>query len=174
LRFVGHKHNNVAEALYGSLEDHVYGKLPLDEFLTKLTVKDIKSVSKIHGVHVPSKPRADDVAAVFKDHSCPCCESYVSIFTLHSTKSNAVKCKQWYSGLDTSQKKQKQERQGKSGVSNDQRRRKEKRATEQSKPPEFPPPPPSKDLQEVIAQSWCEDMSPENFMEGGCAVCVGN
>ena len=74
LRFVGHKHKNVAEALYGSLRDHVYGKLP--QFLAKLTVKDIKSVSKIHGVHVPSKPCADNIAAVFKDHSCPCCESY--------------------------------------------------------------------------------------------------
>ena len=54
LKFVGHKHRNVAEALYKNLGDHVYGKVPLNQLLVNTTAKDAKSVAKIHGVHVPS------------------------------------------------------------------------------------------------------------------------
>jgi len=35
----------------------------------------------------------------------------------------------------------------------------------------FPPSPPSNNLQETVACEWCQDMSPDEFMEGGCAVC---
>jgi len=117
LRFIGHKHKNVAEALYGALGDHVYGKVPIDGFVGKLTTKDAKSIAKIHGLHVPSKIRAENIAGLFKGHLCACCDSYMSIFALHSVKSNAAKSKQWYAGLDTSQKKHKQERQKNNGVS---------------------------------------------------------
>ena len=86
LRFIGHKHKNVAEALYGALVDHVYGKVPLDEFIVKLTVKDAKSIAKIHGLHVPSKIRAEDIACLFTDHSCAYCDSHVSVFSLHLVK----------------------------------------------------------------------------------------
>ena len=175
LRFIGHKHKNVAEALYGALGDHVYGKVPIDGFVDKLTIKDAKSIAKIHGLHVPSKIRAENIASLFKGHLCACCDSYMSIFALHSVKSNAAKSKQWYAGLDTSQKKHKQERQKNNGVSAKQKLQnaksvKAKREAARSKIPDFPPPP-SKDLQETIALNWCEDTSPDNFMEGGCAVC---
>ena len=36
---------------------------------------------------------------------------------------------------------------------------------------EFPPSPPPCDLKESVIQGWCRDSSPENFIEGGCAVC---
>jgi len=26
-------------------------------------------------------------------------------------------------------------------------------------------------LKETVIQGWCEDTSPEHFVEGGCAVC---
>src|SRR6266436_7899867 len=73
-------------------------------------------------------------------------------------------------------KKSKQERQKNNGMSAEQKlqkakRVKVKRETGRSKVSDFPPPPPSKDLQETIALNWCEDTSPDNFMEGGCAVC---
>src|SRR6202453_1103620 len=35
----------------------------------------------------------------------------------------------------------------------------------------FPPSPPSLKLQHTIISNWCKDMSPEHFMESGCAVC---
>lgn len=52
LKFVGHRHKNVAGALYKQLDDHVFGKVPMDIFLKNLTQKDAKSIAKIHGVHV--------------------------------------------------------------------------------------------------------------------------
>ena len=175
LRFVGHKHKNVAEALYSALGDHVYGRVPLDEFVVKLTQKDVKSIAKIHRVHVPSKFRAENIAGLFKEHSCACCDSYVSVFALHSVKTNSEKAKQWYAGLDASQKKHKRERQRNGQMSAEQKQKKAehmrvKRVAECSKVPDFPPLPPSKHLQETITVNWCEDTSPDNFIEGGCAV----
>jgi hypothetical protein len=35
----------------------------------------------------------------------------------------------------------------------------------------FPPSPPSTKLQHTIISDWCKDMSPNSFMESGCAVC---
>ena len=55
LKFIGHKHKNVAEALYGGLNDHIYGNVPLAQILVKATVKDAKTIAKLHGVHVRSK-----------------------------------------------------------------------------------------------------------------------
>jgi hypothetical protein len=34
-----------------------------------------------------------------------------------------------------------------------------------------PPPPPSPELVETVTKNWCEDTSPHNFAESGCAVC---
>ena len=173
LRFAGHKHKNVAEALYSALGDHVYGKVPLDQFVAKLTLKDAKSVAKIHKVHVPSRFRAENIAVEFKGHLCSCCDDYVSVFTLHSVKTNSENSKQWYASLDASQK---QERQKNNEASIEQKQKKAehmklKREADRLKLPDFPPPPPSNRLQETVAINWCEDTSPSRFMEGGCAVC---
>ncbi|KAF8154356.1 hypothetical protein K438DRAFT_1622437, partial [Mycena galopus ATCC 62051] len=35
----------------------------------------------------------------------------------------------------------------------------------------FPPPPPSEELRHHIISGFCEDMSPGNFVQKGCAVC---
>jgi hypothetical protein len=37
LKLVGHKHKNVVDALYKNLNDHVYGKVPLDQLLINTT-----------------------------------------------------------------------------------------------------------------------------------------
>jgi hypothetical protein len=52
LKFVGHRHKNVTDALYKELEDHVFGKVPMNVFLKNLTQKDAKSIANIYGVHV--------------------------------------------------------------------------------------------------------------------------
>ena len=174
LKFVGHKHKNVVEALYKNLNDHVYGKVPLNQLLVNTTVKDAKSVANIHGVHVPSKSRVGDVAALFNEHSCDSCETHLSVFSLHVVKSNSKKCKQWYAGLDDSGKKHKLARQHKKETSKSQKQKKAKQRSEKQEAlrlSKFPPSPPSEILQETIAQGWCKDTSPDAFMEGGCAVC---
>ena len=38
-------------------------------------------------------------------------------------------------------------------------------------PSKFPPDPPSNSLVESIIRGFCHDISPQNFIEGGCAVC---
>jgi hypothetical protein len=176
LKFVTHNHRNVVEALYKNLNDHVYGDIPLNQLLVKTTVKDAKSVAKIHGVHVPSKSRVGDIAALFKEHSCASCETYLSVFSLHVVKSNSKKCKQWFAGLDASGRKHKRERQQKTEISKCQlqkeaKRKRDKREALRLSPHEFPPSPPSEILQETIARGWCKDTSPDEFTEGGCAVC---
>jgi hypothetical protein len=163
LKFIGHKHKNVAEALYKGLNDHVYGNVPLTQILFKATVKDAKTVAKLHGVHVPSKSRAGEISSLFEEHSCALCKTHVSVFALHAVKSNSEKCKQWYDNLDTSRKKHKQ--------NNAKQAAKNKREALRLKPHEFPPEPPSEDLREAIARGWCENTSPEEFVEAGCAVC---
>ncbi|KZV61106.1 hypothetical protein PENSPDRAFT_593229, partial [Peniophora sp. CONT] len=35
----------------------------------------------------------------------------------------------------------------------------------------FPPRPPSDELKRRIIRDFCEDLSPENMIEAGCAVC---
>src|ERR1700683_1395762 len=176
LKFVSHKHRNVAEALYKDLNDHVYGKVPLKQLLANTTVKDAKSVAKIHGLHMPSKSRAGDIAALFDEHSCASCETHLSVFSLHVVKSNSKKCKQWYAGLNDSGKKHKLERQHKRESSESQKQKKSKQKRERKEalrlsPHKFPPSSPSEVLQETIAQGWCKDTSADAFMEGGCAVC---
>jgi hypothetical protein len=136
--------------MYSALGDHVYGRVPLNGF-----------VAKVHGVHVPSKFCAENIAGLFKEHSCACCDNYVSVFTLHSIKPNSERFKQWYAGLDASQKKHKQER--KKTAEEKQKnieQIKVKWETEHSKLSDFLPAPPSKHLQETTTVNWYEDSSP--------------
>jgi hypothetical protein len=172
LKFIGHKHQNVTEALYRNLSDHVYGKVPLNQLLVNTTVKDAKSVAKIHGVYVPSKSHVGDIAALFNEHSCASCETHLSVFSLHVVKSNAEMCKKWYAGLDDLGKKKKLEQQHKTKTSDSQKQKNAKQKRQKRLGShKFPPLPPSEILQETIARGWSEDTSPDVFMEGGCAVC---
>jgi hypothetical protein len=176
MKFVGHKHERVAEVLYKDRDDHVYGKVPLEKFVSGLVVKDIRYVAKVHGVHVPSKIKAGSAQVFFKGHHCHCCETHVSVFAFHSVSSDAERSKAWYDRLGYCGKESKRVRQrGTEPPAPTKRKRviqqNSRRLLEKDKPPVFPPPPPAIGLKESIIRGWCEDMSPENFAEGGCAVC---
>jgi len=180
LKFVGHKHKNVVESLYKDLDDHIYGNVPPHMFLPNLTLKDAKSIAKSHGLHVQRKAKADDIATLFVGHLCGSCDTHISVFALHVVKSGSARSKKWYDGLDESGKKKKSDKNrewqrdvGKSDIQRckEATRKKEKRNAEKLKPHQFPPSPPSNNLQETVAREWCQDMSPDEFMEGGCAVC---
>ncbi|KIM72039.1 hypothetical protein PILCRDRAFT_25874, partial [Piloderma croceum F 1598] len=127
-------------------------------------------------VHVPSKSRVGEISSLFEEHSCTLCKTHVSVFALHAVKSNSERSKQWYDNLDASGKKHKQDRQHNSGVSESQKQKKAKQTASKRealrlKSHEFPPRPPATDLQEAIARGWCENTSPDKFIEAGCAVC---
>jgi len=123
LKYVAHNHRNVVNALYEKSDSHVYGQVPLELFASRLTLANIKTIAKIHGIHVPSRPRVDDLHFLFKGHTCACCETHISVFALHSVKTNSEKCKKWYSGLDASRKKEKQKRENSKNIS-EQRQKK--------------------------------------------------
>ena len=172
LRFVTHNHQNVVHALHKDLDDHVYGRVPLNRFVLGLTQNDVKLVAKAHGIHIPSRARKGGYDSLFQNHSCPICETYLSVFVLRSTKSQTDKNKSHYNKLDT---KGKEKYRSTSKPSKETKQKKvqkqrEKRMNERDKP-DFPPPPPSVQLKEKIIRNWCDDTSPERFAEGGCTVC---
>jgi hypothetical protein len=173
VKFIGHKHNNVVDALYKDSVDCVYGKVPLKIFVPDLTVKDIKAIAKVHGIHIPPKIRAGDISNILDDHLCQSCNTHVSVFTLYSVRTNAERCSKWYNNIDSSKKKSKINKTiGNRIVKNDS----DSKSTTSEEPEEtilpiFPPSPASNDLKETIIREWCADTSPVSFMEGGCAVC---
>ena len=176
LRYVAHNHRNAVEAIYAGMDNHVYGNIPLEQFVADLTVKDVKYIGQVHGVHIPSRPRMNDVPDMFKGHSCPCCSTHVSVFALHAVKTNAERSKKWYNKLDTSRKKDKQRRQEARGLPEDEKQKKaeqqkDKRKAVKEGPHKFPPPPPSTELKETVVRGWCNDTSPSVFAEGGCTIC---
>lgn len=173
VKFIGHKHVNVADVLYKDSVDHIYGRVPLDLFASKLVISDVRTIAKIHGIRVPCKLRVDDIPNLVDKHTCHSCNTYVSIFTPYSVRTNAEKCSKWYNTLDTSKKKEKinksiASRKAKKGSDSDSST---VEGYEDTTIPEFPPPPASNDLKETIIQEWCADNSPDSFVEGGCAVC---
>jgi hypothetical protein len=96
-KFISHSHQNVAEALYNNSINYVSGCVPLKDFAPKLTMKGIKSIAKIHHIHIPARTCLSDIPLYFRDHHCSLCNTHVSIFKLHTVKTTAERSKTWYS-----------------------------------------------------------------------------
>ena len=168
LKFISHNHQNVVRALHKNLDDRTYGMVPLSRFVANLTQKDIRSIAKAHGIHVPYKLHKNNLGSLFENHSCPICQTHLSVFILCSVKTKSERSKGWYDKLDA---KRKQERQSASKPSEDVKRRKvrkltDKRRAERDKRPDFPPSPPSAHLKETIIRGWSKDTAPSKFTEG--------
>jgi hypothetical protein len=164
-RFTAHSHSRVADALYKDKQDHICAAIPLDQFAARCTMKDFKSIARIHNIHVPVRMSANKVSSLLQDHHCPSCETHVTVFVRHVVKSDSLRSKRRYDKLNTEGKMKKKEQRHASAKQS----RKEK--GEKTKQYPFPPPPPSMELKEVIVRNWCEDSTPDKFMEDGCAVC---
>jgi len=175
-KFISHSHHRVAEALYKENPDCLFGYIDLKDFVPKLTMKDIKSIAKIHSIHVPAKTCLPDVPLLLRGHHCSSCDTHVSVFKLHVVKTAAERSKTWYSQLDIEQKDEKIKKASaanKRDHTKQQRIKHQKINRKQKKiyVTDFPPLPPSVGLKETIINGWCNDAAPNNFMEGGCAVC---
>ena len=175
-RFIGHSHYHVAKALYENSTDCVFGHVHLKDLVPKLTMKDTKSIANIHNIHIPARTPLSDIPLYFRDHDCSSCNTYVSIFKLHTVKTTAERFNTWYSQLDSEQKDKKIQKVNTANKieSTKQKRtngQKKRRENKKSGGDKFPPPPPSIQLKETVISGWCDDASPVNFMEGGCAVC---
>ncbi|KAF8808438.1 hypothetical protein BYT27DRAFT_7029422, partial [Phlegmacium glaucopus] len=79
----------------------------------------------------------------FHDHHCDQCDLYVSVFTENKPK------------IKVRAKKE----------------RKKSNTPTSNLPSKFPPDPPSNMFVETIIKDFCNDTAPQNFVEGGCAVC---
>jgi hypothetical protein len=179
-KFVQHSHKNVAEALYRNSTEHVIGNVPLNFLASRLTVKDIKSIAKSHGIYTPSRLRAAEGPELFKDHHCSRCNTHLSVFVLHAVKSTSERFKKWYGDLDAEKKseltdkikiiKALPEAKTKAAKAAKNKRQKRRKENENECHP-FPPLPPSPELVETVIGNWCKDTLPQNFEESGCAVC---
>ena len=96
MKFLVHKHQNVAKYTYPDSINHICGKVPLDQLVVKLAIKDVKAITTIHDIYVPFKIHSSNVPNLFRGHSCPSCEIHMSIFVSHMVKSGAERYKRWY------------------------------------------------------------------------------
>jgi hypothetical protein len=181
--------------------EYITGIIPLNVFLPKLSIRDIRSICKIHKIHVPYKFDSNIINDVVNDHHCNACETYVTVFSRRVTQDKTAKNKQYYHNAKKQKSKKKTNNVGRNGSKKNKMRStkpinnntnslaKKKRSkdskrinkiniecaediNDQHTPNiEFPPDPPSKKLQEEIAVGCCEEMSPKNIKECGCAVC---
>jgi hypothetical protein len=123
-----------------------YSKIPLDELLIYLNMKELRVMSELHNIDLPHNIQKKTMLTYFDNHHCIQCDLYVSVLT----------------------EKQKNKRVG---------RRKPSQIEKETETDifdglsEFPPDPPSKVLLESIINGFCNDTSPETFVEAGCAVC---
>ena len=120
-----------------------YSKIPLDELLIYLNMKELRDMSKLHNIDVPQNIQKKTMLTYFDNHHCTSCDLYVSIL------SQKIKDKRIRSTKNSQIKKE----------------------IKADGPSEFPPDPPSKVLLESIINGFCDDTSPDIFVEAGCAVC---
>jgi hypothetical protein len=175
--------------------EYITGIIPLNVFLPKLSIRDIRSICKIHKIHVPYKFDSNIINDVVNDHHCNACETYVTVFSRRVTQDKTAKNKQYYHNAKKQKSKKKTNNVGRNGSKKNKMRStkpinnntnslaKKKRSkdskrinkiniecaediNDQHTPNiEFPPDPPSKKLQEEIAVGCCEEMSPKNIKE---------
>ena len=119
-----------------------FSRIPLDKLTTYLNMKELQDMSDIHNISMPRRIEKKTMLTYFQNHHCTQCDLYVSVFT------EKIKIKR-----DRSKKK------------------KEIKTEIFDVPSKFPPDPPSNALIQSIIQGFCKDTAPENFIEGGCAVC---
>jgi hypothetical protein len=146
--------------------NYVYGVIPLYDFVPNLTVKDMKYIADIHGIHVPSRLNFAKMFSILREHSCKNCENYISVFAPYLSPNKRSIA--WYNNLDEMAKKKR-----KHAIYQCQKIRTAKHTIVENSHGDiaFPPLPPSANLQENIIRNWCQESSPDVFMEKGCAVC---
>jgi hypothetical protein len=115
--------------------------IPLFHLSSRLNVQELQNLGKIHGLSIPHHITKKTILTYFHDHHCNQCEHYVSILR-ENVPSLDIKSRK-INKVDTP-------------------------LTHSVK---FPPDAPSKDLIETIIRDFCKETSPENLVEGGCAVC---
>ena len=132
---------NVSISAPDPIEVLFYSKIPLDQLSNYLNMEELQYIGILHSIHIPQRIDKKKMLTYFCDHHCIQCDLYVSVLT--EKKIPQLKTE-----------------------------KKIKLKTENyALPSKFPPDPPSNALVESIIKGFCNDTAPENFIEGGCAVC---
>ena len=167
---------------------------------TKLTIADLKTIAASHGIFIHSKMNHRTLQLAIEGHICHNCSTFVSVFELidpeliksdrklsHSIAVKKSKCKDietYRKGHHAAVKKfklinpDKLKKQNLTAVqkfklTNPKRHREiHQHAVKVYRDrSQFPPDPPSMRLQHRIVSEFCKEISPNKFIEAGCAVC---
>ena len=119
-----------------------FSRIPLEKLTMYLNMKELQDMSDLHNIPMPRRIEKKTMLTYFHNHHCTQCDLYVSVLT------------------------------EKIEIKRDRLEKKKEIKTEiVNIPSKFPPDPPSKALVQSIIQGFCNDTAPQNFIEGGCAVC---
>jgi Helitron helicase-like domain at N-terminus/PIF1-like helicase len=163
--------------------------IPLQDLLPRLTVADLRIIAAHHGLNISSKIKSLDIQHLIFDHKCNC-ENLIYGFEAINTEKQehdrsiksklaALKRNKKYqakkglsykvANLESVKKYQKKLKFDAKHKISHLLAAKEHKIEEMTS--RFPPDIPTLKLQHQIITDACKDMSPNEFMESGCAVC---
>jgi len=134
---------NVSNSTSDPIEVHFYSKIPLDQLSTYLNMEELQYIGILHSIHIPQRIDKKKMLTYFRGHHCIQCDLYVSVLTEKQISQKFMPIK----------------------------KEKELKTEKYALLSKFPPDPPSNTLVESIIKGFCIDTAPDNFIEGGCAVC---
>ena len=119
-----------------------FSKIPLEILTNYLNMKELQHMSDIHDIPMPINIEKKTMLTYFRNHHCTQCDLYVCVLT------EKIKIKR-----------------------NRTRKQKKIKTEILDIHHKYPPDPPSNELVQSIIQGFCNDTTPQNFEERGCAVC---
>jgi Helitron helicase-like domain at N-terminus len=154
---------------------------PMNLLVPKLTIPKLRILAACHELYIHSKLSQEGIQDKLLKHKCIDCSQYTCIFesivdenTFVKKKATNLKAVKKYQDKNFDQYKQTNllavhKYQTKDlNKWNEEHCHAMQRYRQQKK---FPPQPPSQNLQLKIISDFCNDTSPNLFMEAGCAVC---
>jgi hypothetical protein len=151
----------------------IFCQLPMSLLVTRLTLKQLRSVATLHNVHISNRVSLCNSQNILESHTCnENCRSLGSIFKI--AYSHADRDKIQYQKLSSVQKEKRfqkmSEYQSTAAYKESHKKAIHKLKHKNAK---FPPSTTSDKLEHKIILDFCNDTSPSTFMESGCAVCGG-
>jgi hypothetical protein len=131
----------------------------------------------LHDIFISSKLSIKNAQILLQNHNCDGCDKLISIFEPYVVKIQVQQNKAWYNNLTAEKKATHLAKQAaykslplKKKIKNEEQKA-DYWAVKSYKDVKFPPSPLSADLCQKIIFDFCNDTSPETFVESGCAVC---
>ena len=171
-KFEGH-HIETKQVREDIAEEHaLICSIPLDKFVTNLTIPNLKLVAAAHGIFIKSRTPLAEVIKIIQDHDCDQCQNFITVFkpakSLLSRRREAnVRAVRKYKNNKICLNNKISVETGNKHYHKGLHRVSDTLDDEQI----FPPSSLEHKIEHAIVKAWCKDMSPKNFEEVGCAVC---